>query len=233
MSGLSRWSGAIALASMLLVSPGVMADDDRTLEVRPAFQETPVWCWVAVAEMVFRYYGVPNGNPVGNYQCGIVGGVKLALDGRGDCYANCANCIVPAGSAEYLRKVLELYPSLVNWHYSLNAYTRDYALRAKDVALNITNDRPVIAGINPSGTDTNFGGSQHVALIVGHKNDGKTLVINDPFPYSSVGLHPYEHAGGVMLRPGQWSISYDDFVEKLDWNESVILKPNMPSHRVN
>jgi hypothetical protein len=52
MSGLSRWSGAIALASMLLVSPGVMADDDRTLEVRPAFQETPVWCWVAVAEMV-------------------------------------------------------------------------------------------------------------------------------------------------------------------------------------
>src|SRR5689334_6854940 len=43
------------------------------LVVAPVQQETEVWCWLAVGEMVFRYYGLPSVNGFGDYQCGIVG----------------------------------------------------------------------------------------------------------------------------------------------------------------
>lgn len=71
-----------------LVIPSTLAGQSfKVLPVPPRYQETPVWCWVAVGEMVFRYYGIPNMNGPGNYQCGVIG----ALAGPySPCWGNCS-----------------------------------------------------------------------------------------------------------------------------------------------
>jgi hypothetical protein len=54
---------------LFVISPG--AGWATKLEIFPVCQQTPVWCWAAVGEMVFRYYDVPTINTRCGYQCGI------------------------------------------------------------------------------------------------------------------------------------------------------------------
>lgn len=190
----------------------------KHLDITPVYQQTPVWCWAAVGEMVFAYYGVANINPVGNFQCGIVALLHPVCD------MNCLNCPVPAGSLATMNAMLTRYPTFASQvsgrGTQISTIVTERPLTLTEVRAEIEADRPIVAGISPSGYRT-FGVSEHVALIIGY--DGDDLIVNDPFPFvpSEFLGNPYLAAGGRGLMTGQYRISYDRFVTRLQWRETI------------
>ena len=193
----------------------VVADE---LSIEPVFQQTPVWCWAAVGEMVFRHYGVANINPGNNFQCGIIALLHPI------CNQNCFNCVVPAGSLATMNNMLTQYPTFASGvtrtRTRLSTRVRRTRLSLTEVQSEIDAGRPVVAGISPSGYNVS-GMSEHVALIVGY--DESELVVNDPFPFDSNFFtgDPYESAGGEQLTRGQYKINYRAFANRLQWRETI------------
>ena len=206
-----------------IASPPAPNAVDAELSIQPVVQRTPVWCWVAVGEMVFKHFGVPNVNPGGVYQCGIIGAIAGPMH---PCWQNCGLCIVPAGSPQGITSMLFQYPriagSLTRQHIDgvRSTHVRR-ALSPEQIHEEIDNDRPIIAGINPSGVMGPF--AQHVVLIIGYEesDDRLFLTVNDPYPYQFVGnrFDPYLHSRGRGGN-GQYRISYDNFRSGLAWSES-------------
>lgn len=217
---------ALLLLSVLLLAsslPQPAHARGEELPIAPVVQRTPVWCWVAVGEMVFRHYGVPNINPVGEYQCGIIG----ALAGpQHRCWYDCRQCVVPAGAPQNVSAMLLQYPMIagsvtrqriagVRSRYRLSSISEE------EVRGEIDAGRPVIAGISPSGITGPF--AQHVSLVVGYDDDDEDfrLIVNDPYPYQYVGnrFDPYIRAGGRGGN-GRYLIGYDEFRANLRWTET-------------
>ena len=196
---------------------------DAELSISPVMQRTPVWCWVAVGEMVFEHFGVPNVNPVGEYQCGVIGAMAGPYH---PCWSDCTRCVVPAGSPQNITNMLLQYPRIAGQLTrdsirGVRSHHRARSLTVEEIKEELDNDRPIIAGISPSGVTGPF--AQHVALIIGYEEDDDsiTLTVNDPYPYQYVGnrADPYVRAGGDG-GDGQYRISYDDFRRRLVWSES-------------
>ena len=215
--------GSFVLLCFLL-SRGAKAE---TLPIDPVAQETPVWCWVAVSEMVFRYYGLPNVNPAGDFQCGIVGTLG------GSCASDCTTCIFPAGQLENLVMVLQGYPDVARAYVDEGA--RDVVatgvfrpLTAAEVVTEIDAGRPLIAGITPGPSPTSYGPA-HVAVVVGYDLgatvDDPIVIVNDPFPFTAPEFggqgDPYLAAGAQATRPGQYALPYSTFLTSLRWEQSV------------
>jgi Papain-like cysteine protease AvrRpt2 len=198
-----------------------------TMNIAPVMQETEVWCWLAVGEMIFKHYGLPNVNPDNDYQCGIIGAVGYSLNGACDkCNVNCANCQVPAGSAEMFTRMISSYPKVAsNAVYqsqnTLKSSFYSFALGEAQIKNEIDNFRPIVTGINPGQGFVLPGNSQHVALIVGYYYDNNSnfmLKINDPFPYYSKGVNVYVNAGGIDNGNLSYQISLFNFTNNLRWN---------------
>lgn len=204
------------LIVILLTASSLSAQ--KTLDVIPVYQRTPVWCWVTVGEMVFTYYGVANINPAGDFQCGIIALLNPV------CNQNCYNCQVPAGSRQRMFNMLTQYPAFAsgvsNSSTKITIQPINRPLTLADLKSEIDAGRPVIAGISPSGYQA-AGVSQHVALIVGYNND--SLIVNDPFPFGTDAFlgNPYQKAGGQEISQGQFSISYSSFISGLVWQDSI------------
>ena len=200
-----------------------------SIVIPPIQQETAEWCWLAVGEMIFRYYGLPSFNPVGDYQCGIIGAVGYSLHGGCDeCNINCGNCVRPAGQATTLSLMLSIYPKIAcrDLFISNKTLNNSFASNYLSTALlvnELSQNRPVIAGINPGSQFVLPGNSQHVALITGFFydiNNNLILRINDPFPYWTKGFDPYTFNGAVSNGDLSYQISYMNFVNGLLWNTS-------------
>jgi hypothetical protein len=177
--------------------------------------------------MVFEYYDVPDVNPAGDFQCGIIG-LLAAGTMRNDCAYRCQNCTVPAGSSSNLVQMIEEYPrraALVGDDdvAKLRALHLP-ALSPSRVREEIDAEHPIIAGISPSGRPPVWAGSQHVALIVGYDDDSDgdvSLHVNDPYPFTTE--NPYELAGGTPDGDGSYTISYRAFRDRLNWRESYVV----------
>lgn len=217
--GHGRAIAAILALVLLLSSRVVLA---TTLPIEPVLQQSPVWCWAAVAEMAFKHNHIPGINPAGNYQCGIVGGLG------GQCAANCGLCQIPAGQMRNFVAVMTGYPALVQQLLGrpirqIGVSAVNAPLSFEDIVGEIDASRPVVAAISPNGG----GGSnpEHVALVVGYEvGDGvQTVVVNDPFPFERMfpTSNPYLRAGGRLRESGQYAISYASFVTNLQWRQSV------------
>ena len=206
-----------------IASPPAPKAIDADLSIPPVVQRTPVWCWLAVGEMVFEHLGVPNVNPAGVYQCGIIGAIAGPMH---PCWQDCRLCNVPAGSPQGITNMLMQYPRIAGGITRQriggvrSTHVRQ-ALSPEDIQEEIDNDRPIIAGISPAGVRGPF--AQHVVLIVGYEESDNALflTINDPYPYQFVGnqFDPYLRAGGAG-RNGQYRISYNNFRRGLAWSES-------------
>ena len=217
----------ILTLSLCLVSVGAAPPTanavDADLSIPPVGQHTPVWCWVAVGEMVFEHFGVPNVNPAGNYQCGIIGALAGPYH---PCWSDCRRCVVPAGSPQNLSNMLFQYPRIAGQltRQSIDGVRSRRLLRpltGEEIRGELDNDRPIIAGVNPSGVTGPF--AQHVALIIGYEDNDDQLIltVNDPYPYQLVGnrFDPYLRAGGQGGQ-GQYRINYNNFRRGLAWSES-------------
>lgn len=215
----------LLIACLSFVTTAVRSED---LAITPRLQETYVWCWIAVGQMVFEHYDIPNVNPGGDYQCGIVG-LLAAGTMRHDCAFRCQNCTVPAGSATGVISMIEEYPRRVAAVGNeavprLDAGYRHSAIAFATVQSEIDDQHPIIAGISPAGRPSRWSSSQHVALIVGYDDseDEPRLLVNDPYPFSS--SNPYNAAGADNNGDGSYWIAYRAFRDRLDWGETFIVR---------
>jgi hypothetical protein len=193
----------------------------KTLPIQPATQKAGMWCWLTVGEMVFTYYKVPNLNPAGFYQCGIIGTLLPYLCGM-DC-TRCGSIGGGMGMTEFISDMLKKYPAAAK----APPINSDYVIRKgaacplteKDVKGEIDAGRPVIAGISTSGQHKYP--PEHVALIVGYEEvDGKLrLRINDPYPFPADN-DPYVKAGAQKNCGGSYYIDYETFCNKLAWDSA-------------
>ena len=113
--------GGLATQPMAAQSQGSIAEA-AFLPISPEIQQTPVWCWAAVSTMVLKWFGYPNVNPGGNFQCGFV---AVAFP---SCDLDCRQCIQPAGpmqnTVEFQRRYVQFvrrYP----YAYVNRAFTPD------------------------------------------------------------------------------------------------------------
>lgn len=211
------------------VNPNCGIINPTTILIPPVQQETEVWCWLAVGEMIFKYYGLPTVNPVGEYQCGIVGAIGYSMNGACDaCNVNCGNCIRPAGSPIMISYMLTNYPKIacrnlfINNKTLNNSYIANY-LSTSFLINELNQNRPVIAGISPGSLFVLPGNAQHVALITGYyydSNNNLILKVNDPYPYWTQGVDPYLSNGAVANGDLSYQIPFTNFVGGLKWNIS-------------
>jgi len=97
------------------------------------------------------------------------------------------------------------------------------ALTKAEIKQEIDDNRPIIAGISPSGFPVNSE-PEHAVVIVGYDEEESqfTITVNDPYPYNAInpGYNPYRRAGGQDNRNGSYSISITDFKNRLMWSAS-------------
>jgi len=145
--------------------PPPQAQPARELPVPFVAQQTPVWCWAAVSEMVFRYYGR------GAAQCQVLTGWV-----GGDCCRAPGLCMAAAPTMEVIQQTLYGFAGL----RSLRAGA---PLPFEAVVREIDAGRPLIVAYRGS-----FSG--HVVVVYGYDLRTGTVSIHDPFygtfhvPYS-------------------------------------------------
>jgi hypothetical protein len=197
----------------------------RMIEPRP--QQTLVWCWAATSQMVLEYYGVPNVNPAGDYQCGVVGAQG------GMCGIWCGNCITSVGPTTNIVRVLKNY---VLYAQNQGGFIRPSnfnprhlgRLSPTDIFAQINRESPIIAGVSPTQLPdmypAGYGFSQHVVVIVGYDrvSDDPLLYVNDPYPFPPE-FNLYVASGGQKIQDYQYTIRYSDFVRKLHYANSIIF----------
>jgi hypothetical protein len=199
------------------------------LQIPPARQQTPVWCWLAVGEMVFAHFGVPAVNQ--NFQCGVIGALSLATNQEA-CARDCRRCVFPGGEAQRVMGMLVDYPrraaALLGQESPRLFVSLTGPLQRDELLAELDARRPVIVGINPDARPQAFGASQHLALIVGYAQQGGRLllIVNDPFPFSPTGWpDPYLRAGAQPGdSPGRYLVDHDVFVARLGWAETFLLR---------
>jgi hypothetical protein len=220
-------SFAAAIAALLGATPAFSAKVE--LPVPVSYQQTQVWCWAATASMALQFYGYPNVNPAGNYQCGIVG---VALP---ECTADCRQCIRPIGPLPNMVTVIRRYQAYVRQNYGsrfpalqprYQAYPTFEQLKA---AVNAT--APVIVGISPSGPPANPAFTQHAVLVTGYDEfvnaSGqrvRVVILNDPLIYPP-GQNPHVLAGGVVSQQsGKVMILWEHLRDRLNLTSAVFLR---------
>ncbi len=194
--------------------------EGKTLPIRPSTQKEGMWCWLTVGEMIFEYYKVPNINPLGLFQCGIIGTLFPNMCGF-DC-RNCARLGGGFGRAEFITDMLKKYPEAAK-SKPINSQKRERAdaktcpMTEKQIKDEIDAGRPVIAGISPSSGQLK-NPPDHVALIIGYEMvDGKLMLrVNDPWPFQA-NDDPYRRNGAEKDCNGSYSVPYEAFCNKLGW----------------
>lgn len=212
------------LALLALCSPPERADA-AVLPISPVAQQTPEWCFAASAAMIFEYLGYPNLNQFGNYQCAVV-----AAQG-GACMANCGMCLNAGGTMQHVALIMQSYATmaqrLVGYQNPSVILQFRGILPPAEIAHQIDNDGPILAGISPGQIPfpPGFGVSQHAVVVVGYEShpNGFDVILNDPFPYPGMG-NPYLAAGGVMLEPGQYRIAFQTFVGVFHYGNSLTFR---------
>lgn len=206
----------------------VFGQSSKQLSIKPVLQQTQVWCWAAVAEMTFKHYNLPNLNQNGNFQCGIV---AIYFGKQSPCWYDCSKCITTIGVFENIHKLVNEYGLAIRQESrpsrNLNSQLVRNPMSFQNVKNEIDNNRPILAGIKRV-----FGNqSQHVTLIIGYQtsNNRNYLIVNDPFPFEIP--NPYFEAGAIETQKGQYKITYKQFINSLEWNNSIynIVSDTNPS----
>jgi Papain-like cysteine protease AvrRpt2 len=212
------------------------------LHIPPVLQERPGWDWLAVGEMVLKYYAVPAAHRT-SYQCGVIKSVKSCVG-----TSNCAECVAPDATDAAMEQVLTQYPIMATQggkagDIALTVQAKNGGLTEAEVKQELTAGRPIIVGLSPPGFAAK-GTLHHLALIIGYDDGyGELMVtINDPFPFdderfSKLG-NPYRRKGMSGIGDGQYGIGLEQFRSTLNWTSTfygiICVGHDCPSdhHRV-
>lgn len=226
------WKKTMAACLMaLMASLTAASEPSRMLKIAPV-QADPEWSWLAVAEMIFEYYGVPNAIPSVPYECAI-GSLFQKL-----CAEDCRLCLdLPQATPRHISvliDVLQHYPKYAKGlgrgeDTAIFSTPKDFS--AKEVTDEVDAGRPLVLGVS-------FGpkcgpGSDHFALIVGYSVVGGSLrvFVNDPFPVAICPENSYAGRGGrTEDERGTYSIEYGKLVELARGPALIgIAPPSRPS----
>lgn len=213
---------ALLIVGLLFIASAGRSAAAVLLPIPPIAQQTPEWCWAAASQMVLQYYGFPNLNPAGNYQCAVVGAQG------GPCAANCGFCLGAGGTTQRIAAVIISYAQVAAaWTHFVNNRFHPHTsgiMAPQQIAISIQNHAPIIAGISPTSIPfpPGMGFSQHAVVIVGYAQTsvGFAVIINDPYPYPPYAI-PYLQAGGEMIRPQQYLIPFQMFVQVFHYGNSI------------
>lgn len=188
---------------------------DKTLDnIEPVGQETDVWCWLAVSEMVLKSFEIKNMGS--DYQCEIFKSLE------GSCPRE------PAQSLSRLTSAVERYSRKANKSDSDSPIIigrESFSLSKQSVMQQIDRGIPIVATITPVGKVGLLAHPMHVALIVGYEDDGDYLIVNDPFDFTGkLGSNPYAAFGTQLDDRGQYRIDFKTFNRDFDWKESVTFR---------
>jgi hypothetical protein len=208
----------LVLSSIFLCASQLCA---KMLHVPPVAQQRAELCWAAAAEMILSYYGVPNLNPVGNYQCAIV----AAQGSPCNIYCGMPMCLAGGGTAQRIAAVLRQYvlwaSQISRSSARLKIHNRGI-LSPQEISSSIDNGSPILAGISPQmPLPPGLGLSQHAVVIIGYENTsrGFEVVFNDPSPYPT--FPTYLEVGGRALQAGQFQLSYNAFIQVFNYGNSI------------
>lgn len=235
------WLALLVFLLQVFSTPLYAQKWTNPLDIDPVLQKTDAWCWLATAEMVFRYYAVPANDP--DFQCGeakALGAVPIPGGWLGGiCPGNCKACAgESAGPMAQLALLLAQYPLMMQTvtgnknSPSLLPPLIAAVVPPQTIKSEIDAGRPLIAGISPSfRLPFPPGLAQHAVLIVGYEQRGNVIILNDPFDWKSEGMTPpYLLAGGRALQPpGQFEISHDALKERLLWNTTIFGITTVPN----
>ena len=208
----------VSVATPINMSSGVAATRSKQLAIPAVEQQTNVWCWLAVGEMIFRHLGAANPNTAGNYQCGIIGSLSFVDQ---NCSNNCFNsaCIIPSGSNYNTVRMLRDY----SWTQQQKVFqcSEGRELTMEQIMANIDGNKPIMAGLSYY-RRVYHSGAEHVSLITGYdrNSSGDFVIVNDPFPYPG-NSNPFLMEGGVQLSRNQYKISLKAFTERIFWHWSI------------
>lgn len=216
------------------------------LDVNGAYQQSPMWCWLTVGQMLFEYYNVLPPNSFSAYsQCQIMQTIHLGNQYFTACAENCGACAMLGGASSR-----EVAGMIVDFPHRLSVLAntrvpRLFAatagpLKPSEVADELARLNPLVVAISPSQSPyaamqsmTPFTVAQHVALLVGRLEvKGKVWYrINDPFPFQATGTPtPYLANGGLVhVSPSKLgTVSYwirDDALRAgLKWSETFLVR---------
>ena len=197
--------------------PSTSSLQETVLNIPPVQQQTTVWCWLAAGEMIFKHFNLPNVNPGGNYQCGIIGTIFYNSVCNNDCMNSL--CIRPSGSNYNTLKMLKDFPWLTG--RKVLSCREGFELSFSVVKNNIDQQKPILCGISPN-RRLYYQGAEHAVLLIGYKVVNLTpyYIINDPFPYSNTD-NPYLKAGANKLQNNQYLIRAETFTKRLFWHWSL------------
>jgi hypothetical protein len=181
--------------------------------------------------MILRYHGLPNLNPAGNYQCGIVGGYYFLLGGAlHPCAGNCFLCVTPASSLFEIQRIIDGYGNLAQQagipSRILTSRARFGQLPLTDLARELDAGRPVLAGVSFPGQPTLPGISGHAVVISGYsaRTPIPTVTIRDPYPYElyiPANQNPYLLSGATYLGPGSYRVQLPTLSTSILWGNTL------------
>jgi hypothetical protein len=197
----------------------------QQLSVSAVFQQTPEWCWAASLQMVAQYYGLPDGNPAGTYQCGIV---ALTAAPGSACALNCATCQTEGGGTmTMVQQTLNQYGVALNQLGMSSPVLTDTlvfrALTEAEVQSEIGLGRPIIAGVSIDGEPAGPNSSGHVVVIIGYDFTSAvhTVTVNDPWPYDGyLAPNPYL-IDGTETGPAQYVVPSASMPTHLHWANTI------------
>jgi hypothetical protein len=212
----------------------------KVLDIPPLFQRQPMWCWLTVGEMIFKFKKPPVAaynpwKPLGLepppldpdklYQWGIMAVVHP------QCWLSPNACAaVGGGSWQTLQDMLAKYPPAAGQQNKQNTpgigcQQKPGCLSADEIKREIDAGRPIIAGITP-GARVAPPVPAHVALIIGYIDNGNgdiDLIVNDPWPYQRLKqTAPYTQFGGSQNCDANYTIDRATFCSKAAWGGSLI-----------
>lgn len=214
----------------------------KIIPIQPSYQTEPMWCWLTVGEMVFRYTGVLNdGAPGFSSQCQILQSIMLGSNNFA-CSANCTLCAsLGGGSSREVAGMLSDFPRRLR--VGGQNVPRIFSSVAERLPANVMRteidaQRPVIIGISPGQQFApqrmfnQFFPPMHVALVIGYMvtSNGLWYLVNDPYPFPPA-QNPYKGAGAIPLvytiGANPVAASYwikESGLNTLAWSESILVR---------
>ncbi len=203
-------------------------------------QEDANWAWVAVAEMVMRHYKIrlAETTMTSSFQCQIAASAATDMWAR-RCAEDClqAECDPENGSAETFRKAISLYSlkaSRLDTRVQPRLRTRmmGVPMTPSQVTNEIDGGHPLVAVLEKrrleGAGDGSTAGAPHFVMIIGYRQGGRVLVVNDPYPFLDNGADRYTHFGAAEDLRGSYLVPYQTMRNILRWRRTIRFVPMGP-----